>query len=146
VTIKIRVLRCSPVVGLRPDNWQAAIRLPAQVKNLSFHPNLLRATQPRRNEAVGWSWPLTPTQFRVEGEWNYTYPTPPYAFMERTTTTFSLCMFELGLHTLRWQYNTQTSQKSQPISTYRPFYVQAGLLLHYLWFATGQLAWNVKYE
>ena len=130
VTINIWVLRCSPMTGLRPDNRQTAIRLPVQARNLYFHPNLLRATQPRRNAAVAWRRPLTPTQFRVQGKWNYTYPTPPYAFMECTATAFFLCMFELRLHTLRWQQNIQTSQKSQPISKFRPFDVQVGLLRH----------------
>jgi hypothetical protein len=41
VTINIWVLRRSPVVGLRPDNPQTTIRLPAQARNLSFSSKLL---------------------------------------------------------------------------------------------------------
>jgi len=87
---------------------------------------------------------LPSSEFKVSGTIHT--PLPPYAFIECTAPTFFLCMFELRLHTLRWQQNIQTSQKSQPISRFRPFDVQVGHLRHYLWFGTGQLAWTVKSE
>lgn len=87
--------------------------------------------------------PLPSSEFKVSGTNILHFPICIHGAIR--DNLFPLNVW-IGLHTLRWQRNIQTSQESQPISRIRPFDVQVGLLRHYLWFATVQMAWTVKPE
>jgi len=108
-------------------------------KPLVSHPALAECGSGRKLNT-----PLPSSGFKVSGTIHS--PLPHRHSWSAPRQPFSFVCLNYAYIPFRWQQNIQTSQKSQPISRFRTFDVQVGLLRHYLWFATGQLAWTVKSE